>query len=340
MTKVLLVKLTSLGDCIHALPALTDAKRARPDITFDWAIDQGLAQIAQWHPAVDQTPTVALRRWRKSGRNVLSEIAASIKGLRKRHYDLIIDSHAMFKSRLVTTLAKGPVAGYCGDTVIERGAHIGYRHQYSIEKHQHAVERIRHLYAKALGYDHPGTAPDYGIAEAFTATKQDTSTILVMANTTWPNKHWGEDQWRTLFASMKDLGYHIKLTSGSDNEWTRINRLAQGFDYVEPLPRQSLQALGDLLLGVDVAIAVDTGLGHLAAALSVPCLGIYGPTDPILARNYGDKQTTLSADFHCAPCMKRRCKHLPADADQERPPCMETITPAMVLSSLKNMLAL
>lgn len=337
--RVLLVKLTSLGDCIHALPALTDAKRALPNIQFDWVIDETLTQIAHWHNAVSNTPAVALRRWRKTPSSSIPKIFSSICSLRANHYDLVIDAHAMFKSALISLLAKGPIAGYTADTVVERGAHWLYTHRYFVNKKQHAVERIRHLFAKALHYTHPNTHPDYGIVHAFSPTQQPQPTIVVMANTTWPNKHWGEDQWRALFTLLKDSGHQIKLTSGNAAEWQRANRLAEGFADVEAMPKQDLQTLGNLLFGADAAITVDTGLGHLAAALSVPCVGIYGPTDPILARNNGHHQTTLSAQFDCAPCMKRSCGLLSSQDNPERPPCMRTITPEQVYAKLLNTLS-
>ena len=89
--RVLLVKLTSMGDLIHALPAITDASRAIPGIRFDWVIDESFAEVASWHPAVDVIIKSAHRRWRKSYRRHWPEIKQFLRGLRATRYDFVID---------------------------------------------------------------------------------------------------------------------------------------------------------------------------------------------------------------------------------------------------------
>src|SRR5690606_29252048 len=111
--RVLLIKTSSLGDVIHALPALTDAAHAIPGIRFDWVVEEGFAEIPTWHPAVDHVIPVAIRRWRKNLWQTLKngEWRQFKKRLRERKYDLVIDAQGLVKSAWLTRYVKAPVAG-------------------------------------------------------------------------------------------------------------------------------------------------------------------------------------------------------------------------------------
>src|SRR5690349_18802194 len=111
--RVLFVKLTSMGDLIHALPALTDVKRVYPEITFDWAIEKSFSEVALWHPAIKNIITTSHRKWRKQLWTSIKngEISQTINSLRKENYDLIIDGQTSTKSAIISLLAKGPRHG-------------------------------------------------------------------------------------------------------------------------------------------------------------------------------------------------------------------------------------
>src|SRR5690606_25930092 len=111
--RVLLIKTSSLGDVIHALPALTDAARAIPGIKFDWVVEEGFAEIPSWHPAVDKVIPVAIRRWRKSLWKTITsgEWKRFKQSVRANKYDLVIDAQGLLKSAWLTRYVKAPVAG-------------------------------------------------------------------------------------------------------------------------------------------------------------------------------------------------------------------------------------
>ena len=114
MKRVLLIKLTSLGDLIHALPALSDAKDARPELEFDWVIDENFQEIARWHPAVKGVVTSNHRQWRETLMHpaTLGSMSRLIAGIRAVEYDLVIDAQGNFKTALLSMIAKGPRAGF------------------------------------------------------------------------------------------------------------------------------------------------------------------------------------------------------------------------------------
>ena len=151
--KVLLVKTSSLGDVVHTLPALTDAQRAIPGIRFDWVVEEGFAEIPTWHPAVDQVIPVAIRRWRKSPWQTLrsGEWRRFKARLRETRYDLVIDAQGLLKSAWLTRYVKAPVAGLDRDSAREPLAARFYDRCYAVPREQHALERVRQLFAQALG---------------------------------------------------------------------------------------------------------------------------------------------------------------------------------------------
>src|SRR5262249_30662854 len=121
MKRVLLIKLTSLGDLIHALPALSDAQDARPGIAFDWVIDEGFREIALWHPAVQSIITTRHREWRGAlaSAETHDSVAQTIAHIRASEYDLVIDGQGNFKTALLSLFSKGPRAGFDAASVRE-----------------------------------------------------------------------------------------------------------------------------------------------------------------------------------------------------------------------------
>ncbi len=163
--RVLIIKTSSLGDVIHTLPALTDAAHAVPGIRFDWVVEEGFAEIPSWHPAVDQVIPVAIRRWRKNLWQTLKsgEWKAFKQRVRERRYDLVIDAQGLVKSAWLTRLIKAPVAGLDRYSAREGLASRFYDRRLSVAVGQHAVERVRQLFALALAYDLPEGLGQYGL---------------------------------------------------------------------------------------------------------------------------------------------------------------------------------
>lgn len=299
--RVLIVKTSSMGDVLHTLPALTDAQRAIPGIRFDWVVEEGFAQIPSWHEAVDRVIPVAIRRWRKAwfSAPIKAERQVFREAVRAVKYDAIIDAQGLVKSAaLVTRLAHGVKHGMDWSTAREPLASLFYNHRHHIEKQQHAVERTRELFAKSLGYAKPDEQGDYAIAQHFlshTAVDEPPYCVFLHA-TTRDDKHWPENHWRDLIGLLKDSGLHIKLPWGAPHEEARAKHLAEGFDYVEVLPKMSLEGVAHVLAGAKFVVSVDTGLSHLTAALDRPNVTVYGPTDPGLIGGYGKNQVACCAE--------------------------------------------
>ncbi|BES83002.1 ADP-heptose--LPS heptosyltransferase [Pectobacterium araliae] len=293
--RVLIVKTSSMGDVLHTLPALTDAMQAIPGIQFDWVVEEGFAQIPSWHPAVSCVIPVAIRRWRKSwfSAPIRQERAEFTRQLRQYRYDAVIDAQGLIKSALlVTRLANGKKHGLDCKSAREPLASWFYNYRHPISRRQHAVERVRGLFAASLGYRKPTERGDYAIAQRFLSQlPADANRYLVFLHaTTRDEKHWPEAHWRELIALLAPSGLRIKLPWGADHEHQRALRLAEGFPHVEVLPRLTLQQVAEVLAGASAVVSVDTGLSHLTAALDRPNITLYGPTDPGLIGGYGMNQ--------------------------------------------------
>ncbi|MBU3056377.1 lipopolysaccharide heptosyltransferase I [Pseudomonas indica] len=295
--RVLLIKTSSLGDVIHTLPALTDAARVIPGIQFDWVVEEGFAEIPAWHPAVARVIPVAIRRWRKNLWQTLrnGEWRRFKQRLREAKYDLVIDAQGLLKSAWLTRYVKAPVAGLDRESAREPLACRFYDRTYRVSREQHALERVRQLFAQALDYPLPDGIGDYGLDRTQLADPSAQPYLLFLHGTTWPSKHWPETNWRQLAERMSELGWAIRLPWGNDTEKARAERIVAGLDNAAVLPRLNLAGVAKVIAGARACVAVDTGLGHLAAALDVPTLSLYGPTRPERVGAYGRSQVHLCA---------------------------------------------
>lgn len=298
--KVLIVKTSSMGDVIHTLPALTDAQKAIPDIQFDWVVEEAFAEIPRWHSAVNKVIPVAIRRWRKQlfKRQTWREWQAYIKQLRAEEYDAVIDAQGLIKSAvLVTKQARGVKYGYDKESAREGLSSLFYDKTFNIPYQQHAVLRIRQLFAQALGYDLPSEIGDYGIASHFAKNVENLPAYMVaIHSTTRADKHWKEDYWAELIRSVTMQGLSVHLPWGSEEEKARAERLAKISADAVVLPKLSLSELAQEIASAKAVVSVDTGLSHLTAALDKPNVILYGATDPKLIGAYGKNQHYLTGN--------------------------------------------
>ena len=294
---VLVVKTSSMGDVIHTLPALTDAANALPGIRFDWVVEEGFADIPTWHPAVAQVIPVAIRRWRKTPLQAWK--SGQLQEFRQRigdwRYDAVIDAQGLLKSALLTKMAQGPRFGLDWHSAREPLASRFYTHPKMVPREQHAVERVRQLFAQSLGYPLPKSHGQFLLDKDQFPKGQitDTPYVMFIHGTTWPTKHWPENYWCELARKVNQAGLHVVLPWGNDQERARAERIAKS-SQATVLPKLSLTEVAGVICQAKAAVAVDTGLGHLTAALEIPALSLYGPTSPLKVGAYGANQKYLT----------------------------------------------
>jgi heptosyltransferase-1 len=331
MTKILIIKTSSMGDIIHTLPAVSDAVRHFPTISFDWVIEPAFSEIPLWHKNVKEVIPVPLRRFRKEPLQMLKngEVKAFVQHLRRQHYDMVLDAQGLMKSALMTCLSKGLRCGLDWRSAWEPLASLTYHKKVSVSPTQHAITRMRELFSKTLGYALETSLPDYGLTNVPALPYQRSRpSILMIHGTTWVTKEWPEEYWRILAKIAAENGFDVLLPWGSLNEQARAQRIAFELEHVSVLPKTSLTELAGLLLAAKGVVSVDTGLGHLAAALNIPTVSLYGPTDPKEIGTLGQNQAHLTVNFECAPCVKQKC-YYPLYSEV-KPACFTTISPERV----------
>lgn len=333
--KLLLVKLSSLGDVVHTFPALTDAAARVPGLTVDWAVEEAFAPVARLHPAVRRTITVPLRRMLRRPLAALSggEAGRVRAALAAEPYDLVIDAQGLMKSAAVAALARGPRHGFDRGSAREGLASLLYGARHHVPEVEHMAVRLRKLFAAALGYGLDGLPADTGLRPAPGGAPY----LVFLHGTTWPTKTWTLDGWRALAARAGAAGMQVRLFAHGAEERARAEAIAAGQGNVRLLPPQGLEGLAPEIAGAAGVVTVDTGLGHLAAAYGVATVGLYGPTNPVLTGLFGARVTELKARRNCAPCEKASCRIAP-DV-REGPPCLADISAAEVWQALEKLRA-
>jgi heptosyltransferase-1 len=333
--RVLLVKLSSMGDLIQGLPAITDAMKVYPDLQLDWAIDEAFADIAHWHPAVNKVIKSAHRRWKKDplGYWKNGEIKAFLNDLRAEEYPKIIDGQSNLKGGIVTALSRGNKYGPDARSAREWGAHFAYNTRFAIDKNMLAITRLRLLFANALGYEMPTTAPDFGLQNTpwpeIDPKFTDKPYLVFVHNASWPTKYWDDAHWRELIHRAHSRDLHVLLPWGSDGERQSAEKIASGLNNAVVLPRFSLSEQASLLRGAQAAVCMDTGLAHMSAAMDTPTVTLYGPTDAHLIGATGPRSAHINADgFDCTPCYKQKCAYQGYRGEQSQ--CLKSISPASV----------
>lgn len=287
MSDILFIKTSSLGDVIHHMPALTEARRQRPDARFFWVVEEAYAPLVRLHPAVSGVIPVASRRWRERmlAPSTWREVTGFRRRLHERRYDAVIDTQGLFRSALIARLAPGKRHGYDADSIRERAASWWYDVRHAVPRDLHAIARNRLLTGRALGYA-PAGAIDFGLARGGLAAGGCSYGILFHA-TARPEKEWPEASWIALARILSARGTTLVLPWGTAAEGARSRRIAAAVADAQVPERQPLDRMAGLIAGAKFVVGVDTGLLHLAAAVGVPLVAIFVGSEPGLTGPMG-----------------------------------------------------
>lgn len=343
--RVLLVKMSSLGDLVHALPAVTDA--AAHGFRFDWVVEEAFAALPARHPAIINVLPIAWRRWRRRLWRDRAELAAFVRRLRYERYDLVLDAQGLLKSAVVSAAARSPErAGFDRASARESLAALGLNRAIAVAREAHAITRQRALFATALGYPapRPGSFPDFGLKPSYAAGAPvvDRAPLAVLLHgTTWASKLWPEPYWIDLARRARSNGFEVALPAGTVEEEARARRIAAAAGAIA-WPRMSLADLIDRVTQAGLVIGVDSGLLHASAALGVPTVGLYLSTDAGRTGCVGPRARALAADFPCAPCASRICRYRGVVAREQgetiEPACATSVTPARAWAAVEAVL--
>ena len=284
--RILIVKLSSLGDVIQTLPVVQDVRTAFASATVDWVVEEAFADLLQSVPGLGRVIVCAQRRWRKSpwDAQVRAERQAFRERLREQAYDAVIDAQGLIKSALVARQARRVPGGFTATFgnasemcsyewpvrwLLERGV--------PMPRQVHAVERTRLLAAGALGYGQApfmAEPPRYPFAPL--APWPQRQGVWLCHGTTRADNEWPMDRWLALGRELLATGQSLCIPQASDKEaaWAfeLARRLGEG---AEVLPRLTLSALLARMAQARGVVSVDSGLGHLAVALDLPVVQLF-----------------------------------------------------------------
>ena len=291
--KILIVKLSSLGDVVHAMAAVQDIRQAFPYAQIDWVVERAFAPLVLRCKGVHRVIPCELRRWRKAMFSPETREAWKLfkTELQQDDYDAVIDLQGLSKSALVsrlTRLTKGGkrygMANQTEGSSFEAPARWVADVAISLPAHSHAVTRSRQLCAQALGYTLP-ICMYFGLLaqkdKGLPATKNVAfrtglqGIVALVHGTSRADKEWPLAHWRELGARLNAAGLMVALPHGSAAEEAVCHAIAQDLPHALVWPRLALDALADSLANCDGVIGVDSGLSHVAVALDLAHVQIY-----------------------------------------------------------------
>lgn len=355
--------MSSLGDVVHALPAVTDA--ARSGVRFHWVVEEAFQAVPAAHPAVEKVLPIAWRRWRRGLWRSRGEIKKFHENLSGERYDLAIDSQGLVKSALAMKGARcGERVGFCRNSAREPVAARFYDRCVEVAREGHAVDRQRELFAEALDYRRDSSSDiDFGLGQDGAGQsgegnesssghtgrsggdfpqseggqdpgrKSAASRCVFLHGATWATKLYPEAMWIELARLANAAGLEVALPWGNSEERSRAERIARASG-AALLPRLELGELIDELRRARVAVGVDSGLAHLAGAVGVPTVVLYGSTSSKLTGCRGSGAHNLQAEFACSPCGSRTCRYRGPPVRWRQaavaPPCYGELDPEKV----------
>lgn len=344
--KILIVRLSAIGDVVHSLPVLHALKTAFPCCQVGWAVEDRAADILINNPLVDKVHVLPKSRWKKRGYSLknLAEFWGVVTEIRKEKYDIAIDLQELFKSGLVSFLsgAKRRIAhrGAREFADIFANEKLPAHDNFDPEKLiiRRYLEPAEYLGAKAdeIVFSLPPSSEE-------TVKKVDSmlsslvygKEIAVFAPATiWPSKHWKEEYWAELLNRLSDRYNVVFIGTEKDNALiNRITSLAGNANYFNFAGKTTILELIELFNRTKFIAAPDTGPAHIANATQKPAvIMIFGSTGVRRTPPIGEKHSALSAELLCQPCFRRICPR--KDAFME---CMENVTPDMVLDRISRL---
>lgn len=341
--RILLVKPSSLGDVIHALPVLHGLRQRYPTAHIAWLVSKSLAPLIQNHPELDEVIEFDRRLYRRLGRSwpVTREFLRFVRTLRAKQFDLAVDLQGLFRSGFLSWASRAPTR--FGFRAAREWASIFYAHRVETpDPEAHAVDK-NYLFASALGFEHVPVTFDLGVTDAERARAAemlsregidaDAPFAAVLPGARWETKRWFVDRFAEVIRRLAANHGLRSVLIAAPEEVPRCAEIVGRAAGAAPPPvnlagRTGLRDMVALLERAAVVVCQDSAPSHVAAALGRPVICIFGPTNPRRTGPYGTKAHVLHADIPCAPCYLRSLRQCPYDHE-----CMRRIDADAVIEA-------
>ncbi|MEA3465302.1 MAG: lipopolysaccharide heptosyltransferase I [Thermodesulfobacteriota bacterium] len=320
--KILIVKVSALGDVVHSLPVLTYLHSVSADIEIDWLVEEGFAPVLDGHPLINRVIPLQTKHWRTlSLLSMLRQVWHFIAQLRQQHYDLVFDLQGNSKSGLFTLLCRGKNKyGFDRHQVREWPNLLATRHHIALnDADHHVAQRSLAVVRAALptGDDLRSAGPLHVAPQAREQVEQQLQqralsqhTLVVLHyGTTWQTKLWSIECWQQLVCKLVEHGGCTPiLTWGNAAEQQAAATISEATDGLAIVwPRGTLPELVALLDRADLVVGCDTGPIHIAAALGTATVSLFRVTDSTRNGPVGAIHRCLQSPLSCAPCLRKQC---------------------------------
>jgi len=283
--RIAIIKLSALGDIVHAMVVLQFIKKAHPDARIDWVVEEAFVQILQNNPHIDTILPLNLKSIKKHKRNLLSEIK-KVKTYAQKGYDVVIDAQGLLKSAIVAKLIASQtsvIVGFDKYSIREKMASWFYDTKVSIAYEQNVIIRNMTLIAKALSINL--SIQDILDKEPFLytdSTFEQKDYILFVVGASKANKIYPKEKFLEL---AKTLNEEITVVWGNETEKQSALWLKERCNNITLSPKGDLEALKALIGSAKLVIGGDTGPTHLAWAMNIPSVALFGNT-PALRNSF------------------------------------------------------
>ena len=318
---ILIIKPSSLGDVVHALPVLKALRDQYPESRIDWVINRSLINLLDNHPMIDDLIIIDKDSWKDIYRlpGTLKEIRNLIRQLRSRYYDIVIDLQGLLRSGILTGIAKSHIK--IGFANAREGSYLFYNKKIPIKDNLHAVDRYLEI-ARAAGaeirkVEFPIIIDREAESKIKNMVKREPY-VLIFPSARWLTKRWPMERFGLLISEIK-LPVVISGSVADQTLGDSIIKLAKeindSIDVINLCGKTGLKELIALINNARIVITNDSGPMHISTALNKPTVAIFGPTNPENTGPYGWKErkniSVISARVDCSPCRKKkRCDHL------------------------------
>lgn len=283
MIKVLVIRLSAIGDIFHTFTILPDIKNKLLDCQIDWLVDESFVDVVKLSPLVDNIIGIPLKKWKKNKFSWLINLIKFKKNLPAKNYDYIIDTQGLIKSAIISRfLFKGNLYGLNFKSAREWPASLFYNHRVFVDQNNIAVVRLRGIIKEIFKIKQLDKL-DFKIKIVDNFTPICENYIMYLHGTSKDNKKWAYNNWLSLtYWLIENTQYNIVLTYSNDEELAFVTKLVnevknQRLIVIDKLP---FAQLAMVIKKATLIVGVDTGFLHLANLLNKPLLAIFLATNP------------------------------------------------------------
>ena len=281
--KIAIVKLSALGDIIHAMVALQYIKKARSDIQIDWVVEEKFAEILRNNPDVDRILTVNLQGVKQDKFQIFKEYK-KIKSYAENQYDLVIDAQSLFKSAVITKLLGRKTVGFDWPSSREGWASLFYDSKIACAYDEKTIDRNALILSKPLGLEvsseqimtkQPFLFYQQENKQIYEYFRNDKKNIIFVIGSSWESRNYPKQKFLKIAQQLQE---NYLVIWGNAQEQEGANWLAKQADNIVAMPKMDINTLKATIAKSDLLIGNDTGPTHMAWALNKPSVTIFGPT--------------------------------------------------------------